>query len=106
MKSKNPASETARKADVFSLKEALNQLLDVYKIRGKYNETFLVASWGRIMGATIANRTEKIYINQQKLYVKMNSAPLKNELVMSKSKIIEILNREAGSEVVSDVIFL
>lgn len=97
---------TARKADTYTLKEALNELLNAYKIRGKYNETYLIASWSRIMGMAIANRTGKIYINNKKLFIQITSAPLKSELVMSKSKIIEILNREAKEEIVEDVIFL
>ncbi len=97
---------TARKADTYTLKEAINELLNAYKLRGKYNETFLIASWSRMMGAAIANRTGKIYISNKKLFVQITSAPLKSELAMSKSKIIEILNREAREDVVEDVIFL
>jgi predicted site-specific integrase-resolvase len=80
--------------------------LNAYKLRGKYNETYLVASWSRIMGAAIANRTGRIYINNRKLFVQITSAPLKNELAMSKSKIVEILNREAREDVLEDVIFI
>lgn len=97
---------TARKADTYTMKEAINELLNVYKLRGKFNETYLIASWSRIMGAAIANRTGKIYISNKKLFVQITSAPLKSELAMSKSKIVEILNREAREEVVEDVIFL
>ncbi len=97
---------TARKADTYTLKEAINELLNAYKLRGKYNETFLIASWSRMMGAAIAKRTGKIYISNKKLFVQITSAPLKSELAMSKSKIIEILNREAREDVVEDVIFL
>jgi len=97
---------TARRADTYTLKEALNELLNAYKLRGKYHETYLISSWSRIMGAAIANRTGKIYITNKKLFVHITSAPLKNELAMSKSKIIEILNREAREEVVQDVVFL
>ncbi len=97
---------TARKAETYTLKEAIDELLNAYKIRGKFNETYLISSWSRIMGPAIANRTGKIYISNKKLYVQITSAPLKSELGMSKSKIIEILNREAQTVVVEDVIFI
>jgi hypothetical protein len=97
---------TARKAETYTLKEAIDELLNAYKIRGKFNETYLISSWSRIMGSAIANRTGKIYISNKKLYVQITSAPLKSELGMSKSKIIEILNREAQTIVVEDVIFI
>jgi hypothetical protein len=97
---------TARRADTYTLKEAIGELLNAYKLRGKYNETYLVSSWSRIMGVAIANRTGRIYISNRKLFVQITSAPLKSELAMSKSKIVEILNREAREDVLEDVIFI
>lgn len=95
-----------RKAETSSLKEAIDELLSAYKLRSKYNETHVVASWSRIMGPAIANRTSKIFIKNKKLYVLLNSAPLKSELSMSKSKILEILNKDVQEELLEEVIFL
>jgi predicted nucleic acid-binding Zn ribbon protein len=97
---------TFRKAETSSLKEAIDELLNAYKLRSKYNETHIVAAWSRIMGPAIANRTSKIFIKNKKLYVQLNSAPLKSELTMSKSKIIEILNKDVQEELLEEVIFL
>lgn len=58
------------------------------------------------MGSPIAKRTSKIYFQENKLFVKLNSAPLKHELTMSKSKIIKMLNEDAGSNVIEEIIFL
>jgi predicted nucleic acid-binding Zn ribbon protein len=98
--------QTARTASTSSLKEAIDDLLNAYKIRGKYNETHVVASWSRLMGPAIANRTSKIYIKDKKLFVQINSAPLKNELAMSRSKIVEILNKDISEAIIEEVIFL
>jgi predicted nucleic acid-binding Zn ribbon protein len=98
--------QTFRKAETSSLKEAIDELLNAYKLRGKFNETHIVASWSRIMGPAIANRTSKIFIKNKKLYVQLNSAPLKSELSMSKSKIVEILNKDLKEELLEEVIFL
>lgn len=106
MKKKYEGEITARKASTSSLKDAIHELLNAYKIRGKYQETHLISSWARLMGPAIANRTSKIYMKDKKLYIKINSAPLKNELSMSKSKIIDILNREVNERLVEEVIFL
>ena len=98
--------QTFRKAETSSLKEAIDELLNAYKLRGKFNETHIVASWSRIMGPAIANRTSKIFIKNKKLYVQLNSAPLKSELSMSRSKIVEILNKDLKEELLDEVIFL
>jgi hypothetical protein len=102
----NKQEQTFRKAETSSLKEAIDELLNAYKLRGKFNETHIVASWSRIMGPTIANRTSKIFIKNKKLYVQLNSAPLKSELSMSRTKIVEILNKDLKEELLEEVIFL
>ncbi|MFN8352896.1 MAG: DUF721 domain-containing protein [Spirosomataceae bacterium] len=97
---------TSRKAGTITLKEAIDNLLNVYKLRGKFNETYLAAHWETIMGKAISNRTSKVYVAERKLYVQITSAPLRNELVLAKSKIIELLNKEVGEEVIDEVIFI
>jgi predicted site-specific integrase-resolvase len=58
------------------------------------------------MGPAIANSTSKIFIKNKKLYVQLNSAPLKSELSMSRAKIVEILNKDLKEELLEEVIFL
>ena len=97
---------SSRKAGTITLKEAIDDLLNAYKLRSKFNETYLTAHWETIMGKAIANRTSKVYVADRKLYVQITSAPLRNELVLAKSKIIELINKDVGEEVVVEVIFI
>ncbi|HVD98533.1 MAG TPA: DUF721 domain-containing protein [Cytophagaceae bacterium] len=95
-----------RKSEISPLKEAIDEMLKAYKIKGKVNETTVIESWERIMGKPIAARTTDLKFKYKKLYVTLNSAPLRQELAMSKSKMIELLNREFSEKVVEDIIFL
>ena len=95
-----------RKAEVLSLQEGIEDLLNVFKLKGKFNETHIIASWERIMGAPIAKRTMSLYIRNAKMYVKLNSAPLKHELNMSKTKILELLHRDLGEKVIDEIYFM
>ncbi|HEY8402728.1 MAG TPA: DUF721 domain-containing protein [Cytophagaceae bacterium] len=95
-----------RKSETISLKECIDNLLDAYKLRGKYNETHIINSWERIMGKAIASRTTKLLIRGEKMYVELNSAPLKQELNLSKSKIIKLLNDDLGVEVIKEINFI
>ncbi|MEK6479880.1 DUF721 domain-containing protein [Catalinimonas sp. 4WD22] len=97
---------SGRKAETSTVGEAMRELLDTYKLKAKYEQTQLINSWERLMGAPIARRTDKIFINDRKLYVKLSSAALKQELNMSKSKILSIFLREFGEVIVEDVVFL
>ncbi len=95
-----------RKADITPLNEAIEDMLKAYKIKGRVNEAQVLESWEKLMGRTIAARTTDLKFRYKKLYVTLNSAPLRQELAMSKSKLIELLNKDFSEKVVEDVIFL
>lgn len=95
-----------RKPNDKTIKEAIEQMLKVYRIRGKFDETGVVAHWPEIMGTAVANRTKQIYVSQKKLFVRIESAVIKNELLMVKSGIIQKLNERAGDTVILDIVFL
>lgn len=95
-----------RKPNDITLKEGIGKLLNVYKLKGKFDETSIIALWPEVMGKAIGNRTTKIYISQQKLFVRIESSVIKNELMMVRTGIIEKLNERAGSEVITEIIFL
>gem|GEM_PF-305575 len=99
-------SPTARRADIIPLKEGLEALVRAYKLGGKLNEVTVVASWERVMGKAVALKTQEVYVSKGKLFVRLSSAPLKHELVMAKTRVLEMLNNEVGAQVVNEVVFL
>lgn len=88
------------------IKDAIEQMLKVYKLKRKFDETSLVVAWPEMMGMAIANRTKDIFIRDRKLFVRIESAVIKNELVMMRSNIIDKMNERAGSSVIDEIIFL
>lgn len=89
-----------------TLKEAIFQLLKTYKLQDGINETKVINSWESIAGKIITNHTENIYIRNKKLYLKLDSPALKNELLYAKTKLIESLNNIVKQQVIEDIIFL
>jgi len=89
-----------------SLKEAIEQMLQVYKIKRKYDETGIKASWPQLVGKSVANRTKEIYIHDKKLFLRIESSVIKNELTLMRSQIIDKINKEANSVLVEEIIFL
>ncbi len=94
-----------RKSDTTTLKDAINSMMESYKIKGKFDENKLIQSWHTLMGAPIAKRTEKIFLKNKVLYVKLNSAPLRQELTIAKSKVLEIIHRHFDKELMTDIKF-
>ena len=88
------------------IKQAFNEMLNDYNIDSKYQATIIKQLWLSIMGKTIASRTGKITLHKKKLKVKIESAPLKNELNMSKSKVLTLLDKELGKGVIEDIVFI
>lgn len=89
-----------------SLKDAINQMLHVYKLRRRFDETALIAAWPDLMGKAIANRTKQLYVRDRKLYLRVESSVIKNELLLMRSQIIEKMNEFAGSKVIDEVVLL
>jgi hypothetical protein len=97
---------TAERGNTIGIKQAFSKMLHDYKIDSKYKATIIKKLWLSIMGNTIASRTGNITLHNKKLKVKINSAPLKNELNMSKSKVLELLEKELGKGVIEDIAFI
>jgi len=95
-----------RKNKEVNLKDAIGKMLDVYRLRRKFDETSILSIWPEIMGTAIANRTKQIYIHDKRLFLRIESSVIKNELIMVRQGIIQKLNEHAGSEVITEMVFL
>ena len=56
------------------------------------------------MGKTVAKYTDKIQIINSTLFITTTVAPLKNELLYQKEKIIERVNEALGQKTIKEVI--
>jgi predicted nucleic acid-binding Zn ribbon protein len=97
---------TTRKADTQPLKDSIQDLLKAYRLQGKITQTQVIDRWEKIMGKGIALKTKELYFQDRKLFVTLTSAPLKHELNMSKTKVIEIINLAVGQDFIQEVVFL
>ncbi|MEN0055100.1 MAG: DUF721 domain-containing protein [Mucilaginibacter sp.] len=95
-----------RKANDKSLKDAIEQMLNVYKIKRRFDETAVVAAWPELVGKPVANRTKELFIRDRKLFLRIESSVIKNELMMMRNQIMDKINEKANSILVEEVIFL
>ena len=95
-----------RKTNDKSLKEAIEQMLNVYKIKRRYDETAVVAAWPELVGKSVANRTKELFIRDRKLFLRIESSVIKNELMMIRTQIIDKINEEAKGVLITEIIFL
>ncbi len=84
--------------------DALKEFLKQSKLKGGIQALQIEDAWEKIMGKTIAKYTDKLEIINQTLFISSAVAPLKNELLYQKEKIIERVNEELGDNVIKQVV--
>ncbi len=86
--------------------DVFKKFLKEQNLNKKYEEKRLISMWPEIMGRPIASRTTNIYINDEILFVTLNSAPLKQEMNHAKEKVIKIISEKVGPGIIKDVRFM
>jgi predicted nucleic acid-binding Zn ribbon protein len=94
-----------KKNNQIKLGDALKELMDTYKLNVKMNEVRLYEAWDNVLGPTIAKHTVSKQLIEGRLIIRLDSAALRNELAFSKSKIVNSLNEELGTEMVKEIMF-
>jgi predicted nucleic acid-binding Zn ribbon protein len=87
-----------------SLKDVLDDMIQEMHIGTKMQEMHIRKYWNREMGIYVTKNTKDIYFKEGILYVKVNSAALKQELFMAREKICKSLNEKIGSDLITEVI--
>lgn len=88
----------------FSMGDAMKLFLKQSRLRGSVQALQIDEIWGNLMGKTIARYTDKIRIHGHTLYISTSVAPLKQELMYQKEKIIQRVNEALGEKVISEVV--
>lgn len=93
-----------KKSNETSVGDAIRQFLKDNRLEDKLNETRLISAWETVTGALVARHTEKLQIRNRKLYVKVDSASLRQEIDYQRTKLRIELNQVAGAEVIDEII--
>jgi len=85
--------------------EIIDKLFRAYGLSDKMKEMDIINAWEEMMGKAVSNRTEKIFVSNKVLHIKLNSSVMRDELSYGKQVIIERVNQKAGMEMITDVWF-
>lgn len=75
-----------------------------YSLEVPLLERRLIASWKDVMPAA-EPYTESIEIRNQTLWVKILSPALKNDLLMQRTELTQLLNSKVGANIINDIRF-
>ncbi|MBV6428080.1 MAG: hypothetical protein KIPDCIKN_02605 [Haliscomenobacter sp.] len=86
------------------IKDVLLELMRMYRLKQGNNEWRIKEAWPRLFGEMIHRHTKDLRLSRRTLYVRVDSAPLRQELVMAKEKIRKTLNEELQENFLEEVV--
>jgi len=92
-------------SDELELKSVLKLMFSEMNIDKRFLETQVYGIWENVVGRSIARRTLNLRVQNGILYVNVDSAVLRNELLYAKIRLIRLLNSKLSSEIINDIIF-
>lgn len=94
-----------KSSNTYSLKEAFNEFLKSVDYKNRVNEKRIKDSWDKLMGKPIVMHTREIYLVRNVLFVSITSPALREEMSYSKTKIIDMLNKDLQANIINDIVF-
>ena len=92
-----------KKSNEILLKDALAAFLKDNNLESKLQETRVINAWEEVVGKLITRHTDQLQIKDRVLYVKVDSAALREELSYQRSKLVKDLNKAADVEAIDDI---
>ena len=93
-----------------SKEEKLGDLLQKFIHSSNLSRPFLnhqiQIQFEEIMGPFLMKKVKKIFVKENKLYLKLDSAPFKQEISIQKTKLINDLNRAIDKNYLIDIVFI
>ena len=84
--------------------DAIKEFLERSKLNNGVKALKLTDTWEQLMGKTIARYTDKIELVNRTLFIHTHMAPLRQELVYQRDKIIERVNEALGPNTINEVV--
>ena len=88
-----------------SIGAIMSEYLNPAAIDTSIQERRLAALWPQVVGPYINRRTLRRYVSRRILHVALDSAPLRQELMINRSALVRRLNEAAGIDVIDDIMF-
>ena len=92
--------------ELVTISQVVKQLIARSPYRHKLEEATIVCAWKQVMPPIVLQRTEQTFVKQDKLFIKISSAPLRQELRNTKDQVLQLVREAAPDCVITDIAFL
>ena len=88
-----------------SIKIILDNLITGSKsLNSGLNNVKVQKLWQETMGSNVNSYTKEITLKNKTLYVSLSSSVLRQELSYGKQKIVDLVNKEIGGEIITKIV--
>lgn len=95
----------ARQSSPRPLGDVLKEVIAQLDVQDGIDEARVVETWASVAGTDINSVTESVWMDDSTLYVKITSAPWRQELHLHRRQWRDKLNEELGKELVDEIVF-
>jgi predicted nucleic acid-binding Zn ribbon protein len=88
------------------LGEAIQEFMKKSMLQDRFIESYVQLEWKNIVGEVVAKYTDSVYLKNDRLILKISSAPLRNELLMNKKQLLSNVCKHLNTNVIREIIFV
>jgi predicted nucleic acid-binding Zn ribbon protein len=85
--------------------KVLGRALKGLRVDRRIKEESVLLNWSKVVGDRIASYSNPLRVRDSILFVRVENASWRNELVFLKGKIIKELNHSVKANVIKDIVF-
>ena len=93
-----------RSKNTHNVGDIIRKLMKNPKLSVKLDELDSLAIWDDLMGEALIKYIINRKINKSVLYVKLKSAPMRNELSYKKTELLQQINKRLGKPFLKDIV--
>jgi hypothetical protein len=94
------------KPKVFAISDLIDKYFEAAHLKPRIYEARIRENWKEIVGEVVNKYTTEVYLNNQTLYLRLNSDVVKHELNYKKSLIIGNINTFINDPYIKEVVLL
>ena len=93
------------KRKALPLDQIVQQFLRESGLETPLQQKRLIDSWEKVAGKAVARYTQEKFIRNQTLFIKISNPALRADLSMMREELVNHLNQEIGSRLITDIRF-
>lgn len=92
-------ARTIRKPEPDPISTVIQKWLKQNHLEDKFLQADIKTAWENLLGPVVARHTKSIVLENRILKIRVDNAPLRQELFMSRTRILALINERAGRQI-------